>query len=219
MPLGGVLLLLSSASLAAGQDPLPEGPGKDVTVRMCGTCHPSARGAAVRLTREGWQDVIAKMVSLGAKGTDEELAAVLDYLSTNFKGDAPKPINLNTAPAIDLESVAGLLRKEAAAWIAQRTKTPCKTLDDLKKFMASTSRRSTAAAIASSASSKSAALKVQSYLVIWQGPPRRSRSRCRLPCHSARTGVRRRGRSGTGVVRPAFCRSLTASGISHRSRN
>ena len=96
---------------------------------------PSARGAAVRLTREGWQDVIAKMVSLGAKGTDEELAAVLDYLSTNFKGDAPKPVNMNTAPAIDLESVAGLLRKEAAALIAYRTKHgPCKALDDLKKI-------------------------------------------------------------------------------------
>jgi competence protein ComEA len=132
---GAVALLLAFSLPAAGQDPFPEGPGKDVTVRMCGTCHPSARGAAVRLTREGWQDVIAKMVSLGAKGTDAELATVLDYLSTNFKGDAPKPVNMNTAPAIDLESVAGLLRKEAAALIAYRTRHgPCKTLDDLKNI-------------------------------------------------------------------------------------
>ena len=132
---GAAVLLLTCTSLAAGQDPFPDGPGKDVTVRICGTCHPSARGAAVRLTREGWQDVIAKMVALGAKGTDEELTAVLDYLSTHFKGDAPKPVNLNTAPAIDLESVAGLLRREAAALIAYRAKHgPCKTLDDLKKI-------------------------------------------------------------------------------------
>jgi competence protein ComEA len=74
------------------------------------------------------------MVSLGAKASDAELATVLDYLSTHFKGEAPKPVNLNTAPAIDLESVAGLLRKEAAALIAFRTKHgPCKTLQDLKK--------------------------------------------------------------------------------------
>ena len=127
-------VVMSGASAASAQDPFPEGPGKDVTVRICGTCHPSARGAAVRLTRDGWQDVIAKMVSLGAKGTDNELAAVLDYLTANFKGDAPKPVNLNTAPAIDLESVAGLLRKEAAALIAYRTKHgPCKALEDLKK--------------------------------------------------------------------------------------
>jgi competence ComEA-like helix-hairpin-helix protein len=129
-----VVALLACAAGAAGQDAFPDGPGKDVTVRVCGTCHPPERGAAVKLTRGGWKDVIAKMVALGAKGTDAELTAVLDYLSANFKGEAAKPINLNTAPAIDLESVAGLLRKESAALIAYRTKHgPCKTLEDLKK--------------------------------------------------------------------------------------
>jgi len=129
-----VAALLACASRSAAQDLFPEGPGKDVTVRVCGTCHPAARSAAVRLTRAGWQATIAKMVSLGAKASDEELAVVLDYLATNFKGDAPKPVNLNTAPAIDLESVAGLLRKEAAALIAYRSKHgPCKALEDLKK--------------------------------------------------------------------------------------
>jgi competence protein ComEA len=134
-PASVVVALLACAARAAGQDSFPDGPGKDVTVRVCGTCHPAARGAAVRLTRSGWQNVIAKMVSLGAKGSDEELAAVLDYLSANFKGDASKPVNLNTAPAIDLESVAGLLRKEAAALIAYRAKHgPCKALEDLKRI-------------------------------------------------------------------------------------
>ncbi len=128
------ICLLGVADVALAQGQLPEGKGRDETIRVCGVCHPAERGAAVRLTRAGWQEVITKMVSLGAKGTDPELEAVLEYLSTNFKGDAAKPINLNTASAIDLEAVAGLLRREAAAWIAQRTKTPCKTLDDLKKF-------------------------------------------------------------------------------------
>jgi competence ComEA-like helix-hairpin-helix protein len=135
IPAAVFVALLACVPRAAAQDSFPDGPGKDITVRVCGTCHPSARGAAVRLTRDGWRNVIAKMVSLGAKGTDAELAAVLDYLSVNFKGEAPKPVNLNTAPAIDLESVAGLLRKEAAALIAYRTKHgPCKTLQDLKKI-------------------------------------------------------------------------------------
>ena len=130
-----VVVLLAGAARVAGQDSFPDGPGKDISVRVCGTCHPSARGAAVRLTRGGWQDVIVKMVSLGAKASDEELTEVLDYLSANFKGDAPKPVNMNTATAIDLESVAGLLRKEAAALIAYRTKHgPCKALQDLKKI-------------------------------------------------------------------------------------
>ena len=126
--------LLAGVLPAAAQDPFPDGPGKDVTVRMCGTCHPAERSAAVRLTRDGWQAVMAKMVSLGAQGTEAERATVVDYLSASFKGEAPKPVNLNTATAIDLESVAGLLRKESAALIAYRTKHgPCKTLEDLKK--------------------------------------------------------------------------------------
>lgn len=129
-----VVALLAGALPAAAQDPFPDGPGKEVTVQVCGTCHPASRLAAVRLTRDGWQDVVAKMASLGARGSDAELAAVVDYLSAHFKGEAPRPVNLNTASNIDLESVAGLLRKEAAAVIAYRTKNgPCKALEDLKK--------------------------------------------------------------------------------------
>lgn len=133
--LGALLPIAFLASIlpATAQDPFPEGPGKEVTVRLCGTCHPAERSAAVRLTRDGWQAVMSKMVSLGAQGSEAERATVLDYLSASFKGEAPKPVNLNTAPAIDLESVAGLLRKESAALIAYRTKHgPCKALDELK---------------------------------------------------------------------------------------
>jgi competence protein ComEA len=111
---------------------LPEGPGRAETVRMCGTCHPPERGASVRLTREGWEDVIARMVALGARGTDAELAAVLDYLSTHFKGQAAVSLNLNRATSVELESIAGFLRRESAAWMAYRAKRPCATVDDLK---------------------------------------------------------------------------------------
>jgi len=112
---------------------LPDGPGKEETMRVCGTCHPADRAASVRLTRVGWQDLMGKMVALGAKGSDQDLEAVLTYLSTNFKGEGRKPLNLNTATSIDLESIVGMLRKESAAFIAYRkTHGPCKTLDDLK---------------------------------------------------------------------------------------
>jgi competence ComEA-like helix-hairpin-helix protein len=116
------------------QDQLPDAPGKEQVVAVCGKCHEPQRVAALRLTREGWEEVVAKMVSLGAKASDDDLKQITDYLAENFKGEAAKPINLNTASSVDLESVGGLLRKEAAAWIAYRTKNgPCKTLDDLKK--------------------------------------------------------------------------------------
>jgi competence protein ComEA len=127
-----VLGLLSAVALAQAQ--LPDAPGKDETVRMCGTCHAVERATSVRLSREGWQDTIAKMVDLGATASDEERATVLNYLAEHFKGEAPRPLNLNTATAIELESIVGLLRKESAAWIAHRkTSGPCKSLDDFKK--------------------------------------------------------------------------------------
>ena len=114
---------------------MPEGPHRELTVRVCAACHEPQRAASVRLTREGWEEVVAKMVGLGAKGTEEELAHVTAYLAEHFKGEAPKPINMNTAPAVDLESVAGLLRKEAAIWIKYRNEQgPCKSIDDFKKI-------------------------------------------------------------------------------------
>ena len=120
--------------MAALRATLPEGAARDLVIRVCAQCHEPNRAAALRLTREGWEGVVQKMKGLGAQATDEEAAQITDYLSENFKGEAPKPINMNTASSIDLEAVAGLLRKEASLWIAYRNKNgPCKTLDDLKK--------------------------------------------------------------------------------------
>src|SRR5688572_9639433 len=124
----------SPGAILVAQDVLPETPGKDVTVKVCATCHAAETVASVRHTPEGWRDVIAKMVAAGAEGTEQELETVFQYLSTQFPAEAQKALNLNTATAIELESVAGLLRKEAAALIAHRGKNgPCKKLDDLKK--------------------------------------------------------------------------------------
>jgi competence protein ComEA len=121
------------AAVPAAAQTLPAGPGRDTTVKVCGTCHAPERGAAVKLTRDGWREVLAKMTTLGARGTDAEMAEVLEYLSTHFKGEAMAPVNLNRATSIELEAIVGMLRKESAAWMAARRKTPCATLDDLKK--------------------------------------------------------------------------------------
>jgi competence ComEA-like helix-hairpin-helix protein len=135
----GVILLLggavgSSDAMRAAQDVLPDAPGKEITVKVCAGCHAAETVASVRHTPEGWRDVIAKMVAAGAEGTEQELETVLQYLSAQFPAEAQKTLNLNTATAIELESVAGLLRKEAAALIAHRGKNgPCKKLEDLRK--------------------------------------------------------------------------------------
>jgi competence protein ComEA len=127
---------------AAGQEPappvlsgagLPEGPGKDATVRACAPCHEARRAASARLTREGWAAVIESMRLRGAKVSDEDFPVILDYLTTHFLGEAPLPLNLNTATQIDLEAAGGLLRREAAAVIQYRQKHGrFKSLDELK---------------------------------------------------------------------------------------
>ncbi len=132
-------LAVPAVVLIAGTVPLlaqlPDGPGKETTIRLCGTCHEPARAAAMRLTREGWEATIADMRWRGAKGTDEEFAEVLEYLVANFLGEAPAKLNMNRATAVELESVLTLLRKEAAAVIAYRDKVGgFKTIDDLKKI-------------------------------------------------------------------------------------
>ena len=51
---------------------------------------------------------------------------------TTIPTDAPQ--DRGSEQSIEQKAVAGLLRKEAATWMAARTKAPCKTLDDLKKI-------------------------------------------------------------------------------------
>lgn len=113
---------------------LPDGKGKDVLLKVCGGCHQPERSASVRLTREGWEDVIADMIKRGAKGTDEEFGTVLEYLAEHFLGEAARPLNINRANNVELESVAGLTRKEAAAVLKWLDEVGvCKSLTDLKK--------------------------------------------------------------------------------------
>ena len=133
---------VGAIAVRAGQTPyqpnfsgegLPDGPGKDVMVKACAPCHEARRAASVRLTREGWAAVIDGMRLRGAKVSDEEFPVILIYLTTNFLGEAPLPLNLNTANQIDLEAAGGLLRREAAAVIQYRQKVGrFKSIDDLK---------------------------------------------------------------------------------------
>jgi competence protein ComEA len=119
---------------AFAQSVLPDQPGKDVTVRVCDDCHSAEVVASVRLTREGWQETIASMVQQGAKASAAEQEAILDYVATHFKGEARRPLNVNSATSVELESVAGLLKKEAAALLAYLEKNGrCKKLEDLKR--------------------------------------------------------------------------------------
>jgi competence protein ComEA len=130
-----VKALLTIAFLAsAAWAQLPDGPGKAETERLCSQCHELARSISLRQDRAGWEATVDKMVSLGAKATDKETGAVIDYLAAHFAAEEVPRINVNKARAIDLESGLTLRRSEAAAIIEYRTKNgPFKSIADLKK--------------------------------------------------------------------------------------
>jgi len=125
-----ILCLLSANAWAQ----LPDGPGKAETQKVCSQCHELERSISPRQDRGGWVATMDKMSTLGMKATDDELQAVLNYLSLHYPAEIVPPLNVNKARAIDLESALSLLRSQAAAIIKYRDKNgDFKSIEDLKK--------------------------------------------------------------------------------------
>jgi hypothetical protein len=100
------LAAASALALAAGAafaqpapDGLPDGPGKDVVVRVCTSCHDASTLFQTR-SPEAWQDMIGKMMNIGAELSADEQAAVYAYLVKNFSAPpaAPAPSATPGAP-------------------------------------------------------------------------------------------------------------------------
>jgi competence protein ComEA len=73
------------------------------------------------------------MIQNGAQGSDDDFAAILDYLSKNFP-PAPDKINVNQATAWNLRNWMNLSEKQANAVVDYRKQNgDFKSLDDLKK--------------------------------------------------------------------------------------
>jgi mono/diheme cytochrome c family protein len=80
-------------------DDLPAGPGKEVFVRACTTCHASNTVTAQRKTADEWKATISEMQDRGATVSDAETDQIVQYLATNFgprQGDPPP--KSDTAP-------------------------------------------------------------------------------------------------------------------------
>jgi competence protein ComEA len=114
---------------------LPDGPGKQETLKLCTQCHEIERALSPRQDHDAWQATVSKMVTLGLRGSDDDLRLVVDYLAKNFPGEPMPKLNVNTATAIQLESGLSLKRSESAAVIEYRTKNGSfKSLEDLKNI-------------------------------------------------------------------------------------
>ena len=122
--------MVSYAQQAPSHPELPDGPGKDTLIRVCGDCHSPDNVIANGQDRTGWENEITKMAGFGAQGTDEDFTAILDYLTKNF----PAPVNVNKATAAQLQSGLGFTTAQAAAIVEYRKENgDFKNIDDLKK--------------------------------------------------------------------------------------
>jgi competence protein ComEA len=122
--------MVSPAQQAPSHPELPDGPGKDTLIRVCGDCHSPDNVIANGQDRTGWENEITKMAGFGAQGTDEDFTAILNYLTNNF----PAPVNVNKATVAQLQSGLGFTTAQAAAIVEYRKENgDFKNIDDLKK--------------------------------------------------------------------------------------
>ena len=124
-------LLAGCAVLLMAQDAadLPAGKGREETIKICTPCHELATVLGSRRTKIGWQRNVDDMISRGAHGTDQEISAIVAYL-TAFYGK----INVNTATAKELAHFLGLSDAESQAIVEYRAQNGAyKDFEQLKK--------------------------------------------------------------------------------------
>ena len=85
-------LAAHSPIVAVAATPSAQVDARAVLQKVCGTCHGVDRVTATRRNRAQWEEVTNKMISMGAKGTEEEIATVIRYLAENFNREAVEPL-------------------------------------------------------------------------------------------------------------------------------
>lgn len=108
---------------------LPDGEGRATYENVCGSCHGADIVIGAQGTRARWEETVEAMRNRGAAGSDEDFKVVVDYLARYFG----MPVNVNTAPAQELETELGLTASEAEAIVKARAAGSIKDYASLSK--------------------------------------------------------------------------------------
>jgi len=111
-------LVLSAIVLMGSQEKssVPEdAKGQATLEKICAGCHGLDEVTAARRTKLGWQQNVEDMVSRGAEASEQDVAALVAYL-TKFYG----MLNVNTASQQQLQESLELTDKEAQAIVLYR---------------------------------------------------------------------------------------------------
>jgi competence ComEA-like helix-hairpin-helix protein len=104
-------------------------PATPVFRRTCVLCHTPDRVMASRRTGLEWGEIIDKMVTKGARASDDDLQTIFFFLVSHFG-----KVNINTAPADEIGAVLGVTPDVAQAIVASRDKAGrFDTIDSLSR--------------------------------------------------------------------------------------
>jgi competence protein ComEA len=128
------ILSTLTAAFAAGQQRevpgFPEGPGKDTFERVCSLCHSPTHVLTKEYNKAEWTEMVVGML-VGEEVSKPDQEAIINYLTAGY----PKKVNINKAPAADLEKILEIGPAEAQAIVAYRTANGAfKTASDLEKI-------------------------------------------------------------------------------------
>jgi len=91
---------LLTAALSAGaqnQEPsqstdkhpeFPPGEGRELTMKVCSTCHTLDVVSVERFDLDGWKNTVDQMASMGADATEEQLDQIVQYLAKSFPAES-----------------------------------------------------------------------------------------------------------------------------------
>ena len=128
----GLLLLTTALNAFQNQNSRTqdqsEAADKVVFAAVCGACHTVAMVSDMR-SEDEWAETVDHMVSIGAKGSDEQMEAVMRFLLRTLT-----KVNVNAATAEQLPLVLDISKATAQEVVKYRGEHGSfKTLDDLKK--------------------------------------------------------------------------------------
>jgi competence ComEA-like helix-hairpin-helix protein len=112
------VLALVPPAWAEDDSSLPDGPGRELVLKVCSGCHGMEVATNGAMDKNGWQGIVNQMVASGAKVKKEDIPAIVDYLAKNF--GFPGAVNPNKATAEEIESGLRLTSKEAEAIVQYR---------------------------------------------------------------------------------------------------
>lgn len=87
----------NAANTTAAGKTLPDGPGKQLVLKNCQSCHSLERVTSKRGNADDWAQTVSQMIGRGANLSDDDADTVVQYLADHFGPSAPKP-NQATPP-------------------------------------------------------------------------------------------------------------------------